>query len=139
MGMGYIAAFDIVVEKKELEKLNMKTLQSLFNVLKKYEVSLEDLARALYYNDALGLENEEEEKEIFNALHAFQEEFRVLTNMNIYLNYHNSSDDGDRYDQVDGAYFALDFLEVYELTPNAKRLKQIQGVDFDIKSFVVFG
>lgn len=139
MGMGYIAAFDIVVEKKELEKLNMKTLQSLFNTLKKYAVSLEDLARALYYNDALGLENEEEEKEIFNALYAFQEEFKALTNMNIYLNYHNSSDDGDRYDQVDGAYFALDFVEVYELTSNAKRLKQIQDVDFDIKSFVVFG
>lgn len=60
------------------------------------------------------------------------------TNISLLLGHHDSSSDGSRYDQVDGAYFYLGYGDVYDLTPEAKALKE-SGAEFTLKSWVTFG
>lgn len=137
MGMGYSGASAIVIDTEKVEGMNLATYQNLVNKLDEFDSSIGALAQAIdreYYIEDL---EDEENDELFTLYEAFKEEFKSVTGVGVELAYHDRQDDGSRYDQVDGAFFALDYRDVYELTPAAKKLKETAG--FEEKYFVVFG
>ena len=69
-----------------------------------------------------------------DLLNAFYKE----TNINLYLCYHNSSDDGSRYDEVDGAFWQLAYGDILQLTPSAQDLLN-RGIFYDKKYWVTYG
>lgn len=68
-----------------------------------------------------------------NACDAFKKE----TGLQLYLNYHNSEEEGSRYDDVDGGFWAMDFHEVYKMTPEAEALSK--KTHFGIRQYVSYG
>lgn len=137
MGMGYGANITVVIEQEEISKLGLSSFLRLFALLEQHEVELDELASCIRHDDSLDGLEEEQEEEIFKAYEAFQEEFQQATGVGIELCYHSQSDHGDKYDQVDGGYFALDWHDVYQMTPQAKALKE--KVHFEDQFFVTYG
>lgn len=128
MGVGYAANFILAVEKEKLEKF--KSYQELLAGLKKYDVPLEDFAQAIESDDVIY-------KELDTLYESFQNEFKQVTGVEINIGYHDPDNDGDRYDQVNGVFFGLDFGDMYELTPDGKKVQDTLG--FEWKFFVTFG
>lgn len=140
MGVGYAANFILAVEKEKLEKF--KSYQELLAGLKKYDVPLENFAQAIESDDVIYNNNnydltKEEMQELDTLYESFQNEFKQVTGVEINIGYHDPDNDGDRYDQVNGVFFGLDFGDMYELTPDGKKVQDTLG--FEWKFFVTFG
>lgn len=138
--MGHGAVFAVTTKQKDLEKLNMKTYQTFTNKLEQHEVPLDELGQLIYNEedqpDPEMFENEGL-KQVVEAFNTFQEDFSKTFGITIHLDYHDSSESGDKYDDVDGAHYTLNYLDVYELTDNAKRLQK--NLPFGITQYVTYG
>lgn len=129
MGMGYGACIVDVIEPDAIKKICNQEWQV-------FESSL--LANEDY--DNLGAFAEEyassgggcgcDTCESFDLLLAA---FKRSTGLELGIGYHNSDDNGDRYDDVNGVYFWVDGM--YQLTPEGATLKDV----VERKSFVTFG
>ena len=53
--------------------------------------------------------------------------------LDLFIGYHSAQDEGDRYDEVDGAFWAVAGL--YQLSPAGQKL----GNKMERRSFVTFG
>lgn len=141
MGMGYAANNVLALNEKKLRNEFKQAFKALDEVLKSAGVDFEDLAAAAQYDMPLSDECEDitdaQEADIFNALNALTEEFKNVYDLTLYLEYHNSEDEGDRYDDIDGAVFTINHSEAYTITPKAKTLKDEIG--FEDKFFVTYG
>jgi hypothetical protein len=137
MGMGYGAYFEWVVEEEKLKQVCEEEYGELSEVLKKFKVSFDELASAICYQSEIEVE-EEEVNEIFFSFDQLVKRFKEKTDLTLHLGYHDSSDSGDRYDELDGYFFAVDFSEIYELTPVAKKAKE-QGINIRAKTYVSYG
>lgn len=62
-----------------------------------------------------------------------REAFTKKTGLTLYLGFHNSSDEGDRYDEVKGAYWGVGGM--YELTKAGKEMDKY----VDRRMFVQYG
>lgn len=141
MPMGHSACLEVVIEVEKLEEIvpvELKQLNDFFE--NKEESSLDELIRSYCTDDACdGLEEKEQEEAIIllnNLLKAFKDK----TGIELLVGYHDNESSGDCYDEVDGAFFTLEWTDVFTLTPEAKALKDKFGEDaFDIKRYVVYG
>lgn len=129
MGMGFGANFADVIEDETLARLCPREHRALVKLTKKHGLTLEKVARELDF-DAGTVDGEVEA-----ALHCLQDAFgKKYEGLSIGLAYHDSENDGDRYDGVSGAYWNLE--GVYVLSPAAKKLGT---KNFERRFFVTFG
>jgi len=143
MGTGYCANFADTIAEKVVEEICPKEHKAFVQLLKDNEVSLDLFAQSVQYggsiNDFLHDGDKEicgdTEDKINEAYTALVEAFNAKTkDSGLNLSYHDSTDRGDRYDDVDGAYW--DVVNCYQLSPAGKFLKD-KGLER--KFFVAFG
>lgn len=125
MGMGCAAAYDDVIEAKNVEEICPNTFKAFMDVAGK---DFEQFAA-----DATHDEISEYDAPLLAAYEALQKEFKKKTKLTLSLSQHNSNDNGDRYDEVDGAYWSVGGM--YQLTPAGKKIGDIVQRKF----FVTFG
>lgn len=130
MGMGYAANFVETIEQNFVKETCPKEFQKFVNEFDKDEnITLEEFAR-----NASQDENDHDTK-AFKAFDKLTKAFKDKVGLDLYLGYHDQENDGDRYDDVNGVYWYLDFNEVYKLTPAAKKIADKISRQF----FVNFG
>ena len=142
MGMGYSGAFALVIEQEKIEEMSLVTFKNFLEGLKTYNVPLSHFAQSYSIEDVIYDEEGEELSEdsmnkLYDLFESFQEEFKNRTGVDIYIGYHDQEEQGSHYDDVDDVFFALDFSDVYEMTPEAKYLQEKTG--FEMKFFVSYG
>jgi len=137
MGMGHAGGYADVIEDKSIKKFCKKEFgifKSLFG--QENDVDFEDFARAAAVS---GLDEKDSDgnrmypENVVEAYEDLQEAFEQKTGLTLYLGFHNSDDEGDRYDEVDGAFWCVG--NMYELTPAGQKMEKF----VERKSFVQFG
>lgn len=142
MSSDYNGAFAIVIEEKELERLRLKELTLFYNALDDVGITIEDIAgdfslEDYSMSDVFYGAYEEKRDTVVNAYNDLRDAFKAKTGLELMLNHHDSDERGSGNDEVDGPFWGLLFGDVYQLTPEAKKLQQT--VPFEIKRFVEFG
>lgn len=137
MAMGYYGIQVVHIKDEDIKKIVPKEFFNLKSFAEKSGLTLNDVAIAEHYNDALKTTINIEEK-VFNLLESLYIAFKEKTEIGLYLAYHDNLNYGSAYDEIDGYYFALDWGDIYTFTPAAKLLQKL-GVDFEDKDFVVYG
>jgi hypothetical protein len=125
-----------VIEEDKVKQVCEQEYRELEEVSKKYNLSMNELARAIRYHNEIDVEGGSDE--VFYAYDQLLKKFKQETDLTLDLGYHDSNDSGDRYDELDGYFFAVNFSEVYELTPVGRKAKE-QGIDICVKSYVSYG
>lgn len=124
MGMGYSAAFAEVIEEKAIQKTCPQEFKAFQDLLSKYDVSLADLYRNTEFQEPLvgrdKDDDEQVEKDLTAAYKALKEAFDKSSGLDLALGFHDAQDTGDRYDDVDGAYWWVDGM--YQLSPAGKNM-----------------
>jgi len=159
MGMGYGSNYADVIEFDDVKALCPAEAEALENTLKKYGVGMETLAQAFRCEepelddlqtavsddasgdldvkdmDACERQGVQEITEAFGNLKAaFAAATAVGTShLDLYIGFHNAEGDGDRYDEVDGVFWAVDGL--YQLTLAGQKF----GNKVERRFFVTFG
>lgn len=142
MSSDYNAAMAVVIEEKDLEKLGLEELKLFYMALDNVGISIEDIAHDFSLED-YSMSNvfygpyEEKRDEVNIAYDELREAFKMKTGLTLMLNNHNSEERGSANDEVDGPFWSLMFGEVYQLSPEAEKLKQT--APFELKHFVDFG
>lgn len=137
MSMGYGANYADVVTPNFVKKMCPKEYAAFRKALKAYGSDLDDFAQAANFEDdpegKLWDELSERWKALCGAFYAATMDDSRGTGLCLDICYHDKTEDGDRYDEVDGAFFTVG--GVYELTPSGKKFgKQIKR-----KFYVTFG
>lgn len=127
MGMGYGANYADVIESNDVANVCEITWKKLEAALKSDDMSLEDFAHLLYFNDV------DEDSDTYLAYLSLQKAFNHFTGLDLYLGFHDKEECGDRYDQINGYYWNVDGM--YELTEAGKKMESV----VDRKFFVTFG
>ena len=143
MGMGYAANFDWVISKEDLEKICGEEVRMIDFLCDKFGVSWDQIASAYVYHDSINFYNIDDEEEaermdseVFDTLSELTKKFKAKTNLELELGYHNSSDNGDRYDDIDGVYFSVS--GAYKLTDEAIKLLN-KGIKIKSATWVSYG
>jgi hypothetical protein len=98
MGMGYAANYADVVKTEFIEKIVGKKLLHAFD-----EAFLEEGAVILDLCEGTYPKTDK-------AYQAVCDAFKKKTGLGLELHEHNSADEGDRYDDVDGPFWQVDFV-----------------------------
>jgi hypothetical protein len=141
MSMGYGAAYADVITKKRIKRTCPTELAAFLRVIKDAGSSLENVAQHLAQDTELDLSHIEDDKEAVKKQEAIHKTWRKLQRvfkrvsegLALDIGYHNSEDEGSRYDEVDGAFFCVG--GVYRLTPAGKRFRR----SIKRRFFVTFG
>lgn len=135
MGMGYSACSEVVIELEDIFKTGLDSAKDLKEITEANPSLLEVYAN----NNLHGVENVTEDEETYNKLdkivNTLEEEFNEKYDIILRLSSHSAEDYGDRYDEVDGPFFAI--IGAYELSEGGKKLKE--DVHFENKYWVHFG
>jgi hypothetical protein len=115
MGMEYYANVAETVEQDFVEKTCPKEFETFIDALDQdNEVTLESFA------DRADTDDNEKNTEFFKEYEALQKAFKKKIGLDLYVGYHDRQEDGDG--DIDGVYWYLDFNDVYEMTPAAKKI-----------------
>lgn len=148
MSMGHSAVFSVVIEEEDLEKLKLEELSLFYQAVEDAGATVENVAAVVrfedydiddmyYEDDPTEDEALERTRPIIDAYEKLHEAFKARTGLGLFLNIHNSEDEGDIYDDVNGCFWELSFSDVYMLTPEAEKLQET--IPFDIQHYVVYG
>ena len=131
MGMGYAANFADVVESQDITAACPDAWKHFIDIMEAEKDSgghdLDSLAMELRLDDV------DEADPLYEAYEALCTEFEQTTGLTLLLGYHDHDDCGDRYDEINGYFWAVDGM--YELT-DAGRLWDNK---VSRKFFVTFG
>jgi len=123
MGMGHSANYAEIITLEDMRKLLPKEMSELENSIEEEFDDVGDIESFFSYS----FEDYPESNSV-KALKKLQEAFEKLTTvgtgsecLKIYVAYHNREEEGDRYDDVDGAFFIV--TGVYQLTAPAQKFK----------------
>jgi len=136
MGMGYCASFADVIEIEDLKKVGKikELLAELEETLGKHDVSFDTLA------EEVSRDIDEIEEEVYEELSLIVKqickEFKDKTGLSLEIEYHNSDDDGDRYDEVSGGFWRIGGM--YVVSPEGQKLLDT-GINIVRKFFVTYG
>ncbi len=135
MGMGYVACSEWVISNEKVKEIVSNEYDKFIKVLLNNDISIEEFAMEAQFIDEIiaGLKDLKKAlpddvvwddfcSEAGLAYEELIKAFKDKTDIRIYLKYHDQEVDGDRYDEVDGAFFVLDWNDMYQLTPEAKAL-----------------
>jgi len=130
MGMGCIANFVDVLEDNLIKKICPKEYKEFMSEKLKHDISPAEF-------EDLSLCNKVKKSDpLYNLCQAYInlcDSFKKKTGLRIELCYHDSDSMGDRYDEVNGEFWAVD--GVYQLTPAGRKYKKY----IQRKTFVIFG
>lgn len=131
MSMGYGANYADVVSDKVVKKFCPKELKALEKALANDEEinDLESLGQYLSWGEEIG-------DKIDVALNALCKSFQKKTGLILNIAFHDKEEAGDRYDEVNGAFWVVD--NVYAKTPEAKKFEKA-GNKIQRRFFVKFG
>ena len=129
MGMGYGANYADVIEDTDVKKLCKVT----YNKLMKAIEADEDIGDLDDYAQLMVFEEIDEDSDVYLAYRNLQSAFEKATDLQVYLEFHDHDEYGDRYDDINGHYWSVDGM--YQLTPAGEKLKDKVGRKF----FVTFG
>jgi len=119
MGMGYVACSEWVISNEKVKEIVSNEYDKFIKALLNNDISIEEFAMEAEFDDVVW---DDFCSEAGLAYEELIKAFKDKTDIRIYLKYHNQEIDGDRYDEVDGAFFVLDWNDMYQLTPEAKAL-----------------
>ncbi len=127
MGVDYKGEVAWVLEKEKVEALVAEPFAAFLAVLDKHEWNFNGFARAYSITDPIEIENlgADEQLVLDEMLHSFSAvsaAFKRKTGLSLYVNYHNSQENGDAPDEVDGGFYCLKFNEVFRIRDKAKEL-----------------
>jgi len=140
MGMGYGSNFAEVITDKALSKIVPDEIKKFQDFLDKHETTLDSFGMTIDREiDMMDDANEEGKKEIKSAWESLVKVFNESTKLELNIGYHSCDDEGDRYDEVDGAYFYVSGM--YQLSPEGKELQEKLGGELAVERrfFVTFG
>ena len=128
MGMGYGANYADVVETKFFLEHCPKEFKSLTKLLAEYKLTWQEF----HY---IVRDNFEEAGDILLqvAYESFQVACEKATGLIPHINYHDCDEEGDRYDEVDEAYWHVE--GVWDRTAAGEKYKNV----VERKFFVTFG
>jgi len=112
MGMGYGANYADVISDTDLATIVGEELTAFLNALDAADLSESDFI----YNEYSDAEN----PEVVDTYNRLITTFEEKTGLGLYFDYH-SEENGDRYDDVQGAFWAVDGM--YELSEAGKKLE----------------
>lgn len=114
MGMGYSAAFADTVEEDFVKKMCPKELKAFKKEWNACDADLSEKIELARYSDFT------EELDVVGKAYArLQDAFQAKTKLSLSLDYHDSENDGSRYDNVDGWFWIVE--GVTTLTPAGKK------------------
>lgn len=128
MGMGYAANYADVIPEKEVELICPQEYKSFLEILEKANMDLDTFSRDVAYNA-----KDHHVQQVVDGWFALEKAFERKTGLWLSINYHDSANDGSRYDDVDGYFFELG--NVYQLKPEAEKIKG----KIERKFYVSFG
>ena len=132
MSSGYGAGYADVIEEKHLKKICSLTLKAFNKAVSDAGADLGQVATAIEYNDAndidLDLDDDKlnaAREAIIKAWKKLEADFHKKTGLELGMGYHSSENNGDCYDDIDGAYFSV--RGYWQVTPAGKRLEKKYG------------
>ncbi len=133
MGMGYSANFADTVKEEFVKQQCPKEFEDFMLSLEgesdeERDISLEQFA--MDHPDSLDLSEDEKIRKSFYEL---CDSFKTKTGLELHILHHDSQNNGDRYDDVDGVFWVVS--NAYELTDAGKKNEK----DIERKLWVVFG
>ena len=140
MSMGHSAGYADVITVATLKRIAPKEFPAFEKLLLEHVVSLENFAQYNSNQSELDLDHindEDKAVEIQTALDTawkkLQTTVKKKSGLLLDLGYHNSRDEGDSYDEVDGAFYCVG--GVWTRTPAGKKHQR----SITRKFFVTFG
>jgi hypothetical protein len=132
MGMGYMANFVEEIYLEDLVKIGRisELWAELEAGIAKEGRDFSDFAQAVSTDY---LDDWESPEQLIGKLKEIYAEFRKETGLDLYIDYHDADNDGDRYDEVVGAFWGV--LGMYELTPAGRAI----GDKVQRRFFVTYG
>ena len=151
MGMGYGANYADVVADKTVQNIVGKKL--LDDFMEKYEAFLDsneelsafDITDTLNYTAVMAPDKKfnddtPESVALRKAWYAIHDKFKEQTDVDLLVEFHDSEENGGRYDEVDGLYFCISQVDLYQPTPAYQKMKERFGDDVvERKFYVTFG
>ena len=134
--MGYGSNYAYVIEEESIIKIVPKEYRQFQEILENLGQTMDTVASDLSIGGPISNVNADDIEKIYESFKYLKEKFKEITEIGIDLMYHDK-ENGDRYDEVDGAFWILYWDDVVELTPNVKKLEQL--CDFKVKQWVTFG
>ena len=145
MSMGYSACFTEHIEDDKLKKVlgtdagKFDELKSLIDKLSDSE-STDDIVRWLDDDDASYLSDEDlVETDDYRRLKTLWAEImakvKEVTGLKLYINYHDSDNNGSSYDDVDGVFFDFGHDALYQPTPAFQDMRKKFGDDIVTRHF----
>lgn len=128
MGMGHAAGHADTIDNETLQKVCPEEYQVLLDELDKEDIDLD------YFAEQIQAENDLNQ-DLLKVLDDLAATFKYETGLTICLQYHDQ-ENGDRYDELEGAYWDLD--GVYTMTLQAKTFIKKFG-PITRQSFVEYG
>lgn len=143
MASGFYGVQKQIIKDDEIEKLKLPEWAKFKETLDSYGINIHDYARAVEIGDTIIAEtgnelSDDEQHEVHCSYQNFINAFKQRTGIGIFINHHDSENEGDVHDDIDGAFFELDSSDIYQLTPQAKKLIE-EGIQFESAMIVKFG
>ena len=123
MPMGTSACYADVIDVKEVKKIVPIAFRNFLKVLKQQQVSLEKFAAAMNCEECENEKNLDAWMFLSNAFERATMPDHKTQGLTLRIGYHDKSENGDHYDEVDGVFFHVD--GVYELTPAGKKFDKV--------------
>ena len=141
MGMGYAGSSALTLSDEQVKKAVGDDLYKKFtDALEACPLGESELF--MYDFDIDDHDLSDEDRALVEAcMEAYDEvmsAFKKATKIDITRNYHDTENDGDRYDDVSGGYWEVDFSSVYTKTKKAKDMEKVLG-EITWANFVNFG
>lgn len=141
MGIGYGAAYADVIDEKHVRKLCPKEYHELEEIIEEGGISLEDVAAFFVQDRELcfpAIEDDKKAVKLQDRLIAvwkrLQAKFRKKSGgLELDIGFHDSNNEGDRYDDVNGPFFCVGGM--YKYSKAGLRFKK----KVERKFFVCFG
>jgi hypothetical protein len=136
MGMGYGAGYADVVEKPFIRMFAGKELEAFEDLVESStEIDMNAVAQAIQYSqvDQLETADTKEVGAIKAAWARLVRKFNKATGLKLDMGYHNSGDEGGRYDDVDGPFYCVSGVWTYT------KAGRKYGKHVERKMFVTFG
>lgn len=149
MSMGNSACFAEVIEPKNIRRIlgnlsDGRKLTSFIRLFKKLEEDEGASCIIEYLNDGNDNAVSDPYGKDFVKLRSLWTEItgkvKEKTGLDLNVDFHDSANEGDNYDEVDGLYFEFFHSQLYQPTPKFKALQKLYGENVVNRCFyTVFG
>lgn len=141
MSMGYGAGYADVISLNKVKQVCPVEYKAFFKELKVSKVKLDSFAQFIDTSCELDLAHIEDEDQAVATQEKLTELYEALQTafhkksggLQLNLGFHDSDNEGDTYDEVNGAYFCVGGM--YQLTPAGKKFNR----SVKRKFFVTYG